>query len=171
MSYSTNGFTPVSEPMRMTATLSQSAANRLAAIFTGEQLDAALDSAARAARATVACFAAAPVDCWADHDDATGLATIEFVVEFFVPPPSLDTFHRELEAQLLRTSPRYVTGRYQGEFAPCALQCVGGGTFHQYRVTCRASAADQRETRWSRDRVLLDGILHQARTGWRELDT
>jgi hypothetical protein len=159
----------VATPGLVPSIISQSAVGRLAELFTSEQLDAAMDRAARGSRATVAVFAAAPVDCRADKDIDDSAAAIEFVVEFFVPPTSLDLFHRELEAQLLLASPRYVAGRYRGEFGPCALHNISTGTFHQHRITYASSAADQRQSRWSGDRLFLDGILHQARTGWREL--
>jgi hypothetical protein len=159
MSQSTTMFTPVPD-----ASLIRGATtDRLGDLFTRELLDVAMDRAARHSRATVAVFAAAPVEC------PRFLAAIEFVVEFFVPPTSMEMFHRELEAQLLLLSPGYVSGRYRGEFAACALHNISSGTFHQYRITCRASAADQRQSRWSRDRLYLDGVLHQDRTGWREL--
>ena len=170
-------FTPVPQPVPHSVSrgevvppiAAKSAVDRLAELFTAEQLDAAIDRAARGSSSAVAVFAAAPVDCWGDGIGTEGVAAIEFVVEFFVPPASLDLFHRELEAQLLILSPRYVTGRYRGEFGPCALHSISAGIFHQYRVTCRASSDDQRDSRWSRDRLLLDGVLHQSRTGWREL--
>lgn len=162
-------FVPVPRPETMPAILAKGAGDRLSDLFSAEQLDAAMDRAARACSAAVAVFAAAPVDCWGDGTGSEGVAAVEFVIEFFVPPTSLEQFHRELEAQLLLVSPRYVTGRYRGEFGPCAVHTISAGTFHQYRVICRNSAAEQREGRWSRDRMFLDGILHQSRTGWREL--
>jgi hypothetical protein len=169
MSQSTTYFTPVPDPAPLPVIVSSGAVERLSELFTAEQLDAAMDRAAQCSKATVAVFAAAPIDCWADQDSASGAVAIEFVVEFFVPPASQELFHRELEAQLLLASPRYVAGRYRGDFGPCGLHSISFGTFHQYRITCRASAADQRESRWCRDRLFVDGILHQARTGWREL--
>ena len=162
-------FNPIPAPQALPPILLLNAVESLAQMFTPEQLDAAMDRAARCPRATVAVFAAAPIEGWADQDAAEGFAAIEFVVEFFVPPASLELFHRELEGQLLRLSPRYTLGRYRGEFATCGLHAIAAGTFHQYRITCRTSAADQRDSRWSPDRLLLDGILHQSRTGWREL--
>lgn len=168
MSQSTTYFTPMPHPDLLPAILPRGTTDQLSELSTAEQLDTAMDRAARCSEATVAVFAAAPIDCWADPNDK-GAAAIEFVVEFFVPPASQELFHRELEAQLLMASPRYVAGRYRGDFGPCGLHSISFGTFHQYRITCRTSAADQREARWSRDRLFLDGILHQARTGWREL--
>ena len=112
---------------------------QLAGLFVADELDAAMDHAARFAQATVSIFAAAPVDCW----DESESAAIEFAVEFLVPPPSLDVFHRELEAQLLRQSPRYVAGRYRGDFGPCVIRSIPDGAFHQSRVAWRSTAADQ----------------------------
>ena len=169
MSLSTTIFTPVADRPVSLCPLVPEAVAHLADLFTSEQLDTAMDRAARASHATVAVFAAAPVDCRDEKTLDSGSAAVEFVVEFFVPPSSMDLFHRELESQLLQASLQYADGRYRGEFAACVLHSILVGTFHQYRITCRASAADQRQFRWSRDRILLDGILHQARTGWREL--
>jgi hypothetical protein len=139
----------------------------LATFFASGQIDTAIDRAARISRAVVAAFAAAPAECW-DERHADTLA-VEFVLEFFVPPPSLELFHRELEAQLLLCSPRYVTGRYRGAFAPCTLHAIPAGTFHQQRFAAGIAAEEQREARWASDRaVLVQPLLHQARTGWRE---
>lgn len=169
MSLSTTIFTPVTDRPIVLGPLVPGAVEHLADLFTSEQLDTAMDRAARASHATVAVFAAAPVNCRDQKSQDGASAAVEFVVEFFVPPSSMDLFHRELESQLLQASTPYVDGRYRGEFAACVLHSILVGTFHQYRITCRTSAAEQRQVRWSRDRILLDGILHQARTGWREL--
>ena len=99
--------------------------------------------------------------------DLTGMVPSSAELAAFVADASADKRTKLIDKLL--ASPRYVAGRYRGEFGPCALHSISAGTFHQYRVTCRTSAADQRESRWSRDRLLLDGILHQDRTGWREL--
>jgi hypothetical protein len=42
------------------------------------------------------------------------------------------------------------------------------GAFHQWRSAWRVSPRVQRDHRWSTDRDLLDGLLRQALTGWRE---
>ena len=161
-------FTPVGDPSQRSQCLAPEAVQHLADLFTSEQLDTAMDRAARVSHATVSVFAAAPVDHWAEKTRGEGLAAVEFVVEFFVPPSSMDLFHRELESQLFQASASYVAGLHNGEFAPSVLHSILVGTFHQYRITCRTSAAEQRQFRWSRDRILLDGILHQSRTGWQE---
>ncbi len=168
MSETRSIFTPVIDPSKRSMYLAPEAVQHLADLLTSEQLDIAMDRAARASRATVSVFAAAPVDHWDEKKLEGGLAAVEFVVEFFVPPSSMDLFHRELESQLLQASPQYVEGICCGEFAPSVLHSILVGTFHQYRITCRTSAAEQRQFRWSRDRILLDGVLHQSRTGWKE---
>jgi hypothetical protein len=139
-------------------------AQRLAGTFTAEQLDMAMDIAARASEAVVSIFAAAPLDCWEKNESVA----IEFAVEFMVPPSSLDLFHRGLEAQLHRISPRYLTGRYRGEISLSVLRCIPGGAFHQHRIICGSTADDQRDARWSPDRGLVDEIVHQAQIGWRD---
>ena len=151
-------------PHALPATLT----DRLAGLFTPDQLDQAMDRAARQARATVAVFAAAPADTWNEHCTAGECAAVEFVVEFFVPPPSLEQFHRELEAQLLRLSPDYLRGRSRGVFATCVLRQVSVGTFHQHRVAAKVCGLPPCDRRWSRDRGHVEGVLRQARTGWRE---
>src|SRR5438445_272406 len=101
-------LSPDARPAASALTVSR-ALGQLATLFTADTLDAAMDRAARAAKATVATFTAAPADCWgAGDDDAPGAAAVEFVVEFFVPPASLALFHRKLEAQLLLASPPYL---------------------------------------------------------------
>jgi len=138
--------------------------DRLAELFEVEQLDVAMDRAARCAQATVAVFAAAPLD----RSNETESAAIELAIEFFVPPASLELFNRELEAQLLRLNPKYVAGRNRGDFGPCVLRNIPFGAFHQHRVAWRFTADQQRQARWSKDRALLDEVLHQARVGWRD---
>jgi hypothetical protein len=142
----------------------QASTQRLAGTFSAEQLDMAMDIAARSSEAIVSIFAAAPLDCSEKNESVA----IEFAVEFMVPPCSIDLFHRALEAQLLRISPRYLTSRYRGEFRPSVLRCIPGGAFHQHRVVCGATAREQRDARWSLERGLVDGITHQARIGWRD---
>ena len=156
-----SGFTPVDVPARTSGDRLQ----QLRSAFTAEQLDVAIDRAARSARGTVALFAAAPLDCW---DEREGQAAIELVVEFFVPP-ALGHFHRELEAQLLAVSPSYVLGRHQGDFMACILHSIGAGTFHQHRIGEGISAEAQRAGRWSVDRGMVEEVLHQSRVGWREV--
>jgi hypothetical protein len=159
------GIIPVDLPAPKPAVASRDLFEQLGAAFTAEQLDVAIDRAARSARGTVAAYAAAPVDCW---DEREGQAAVEVVVEFFVPP-LLGSFYRELEAQLLLASPRYAAGRDGGDFRPCVLHSIGAGTFHQHRVTIGMSAPEQCAGRWSGDRALIEAILHQSRTGWREV--
>src|SRR5260370_36233252 len=144
--------------------------HRLAEIFTAEQLDAAMDRAGRSAQAVVAAFAAAPTDCSVIGESANGVsAAIEFAIEFLVPPCSLDLFHRELEAQLLRDSVQYVASRYRGEFAPCMVHEIPAGAFHQHRLVWRFAAERQSSLPWSRGRELVDGVLRLARLGRRGL--
>jgi hypothetical protein len=157
---------PAAMPELLHLRARRGASERLAEVFTAEQIDAAVDRAARASRCTVAVFAAAPAECW--EDDGRSGACAEFVIEFFVPPASVELFHRELEAQLLLASRRYVTGRYRGDYLPCSVHAVEAGTCHQYRIATRMAADELREARWSQRRELIDALLHQARTGWRE---
>ena len=142
---------------------------RLAGLFTGDQLDAAMDRAAGASRAVVAVFAASPVDCWNEHCDGGEAAAVEWVIEFFVPPPSLEQFHRELESQLLQMSRTYVAGRTRGAFAPCVLRNVAGGTFHQYRYATKCGGLPVGDWRWSVNRDYVTGVMHQARVGWQSM--
>lgn len=156
--------TPVSHPAKLHPPLRE----HLASLFTSKDLDAAVDQAARFTQATVATFAAAPADTWNENCSAGEWPAIEFVVEFFVPPPSLETFHRELEARLLRLSREYYASRAKGLFAPSVLRCVPAGSFHQYRVTLKRTDAGHAMDRWSASRSFVDGLLHQARIGWRD---
>lgn len=127
------------------------------------QLDEAVDYAARVSRATVSEFLAAP--------SAAASATppaIEVAVEFFVPPTSGDAFARELDRALTRRSLAYAAARRAGEIEAIRVRAIPAGTFHQWRSAWKVSSRAQHEHRWSADRGLLDGLLHQARTGWRE---
>ena len=142
---------------------------RLAGLFTGEQLDGVMDRAAAASKAVVSVFAASPVDCWNEQCDTGESAAVEWVVEFFVPPPSLEIFHEALEAQLQRASRAYASERSRGVFAQCVMRTVSGGIFHQFRVAGKCSGLMSGDWRWSRDRDYITGVLHQARIGWQSI--
>lgn len=145
--------------------------DRLAGLFTPADLDRVIDRAARACKCVVAVFAAAPAHCWNEHCAGGECVAVEWAVEFLVPPASLETFHRELEAQLLRASQAYVVGRSRGLFAPCILRNVPGGTFHQHRVAAKCDGPmTDADHRWSADHGYVGAVLHQARIGWHEID-
>src|SRR5258708_6834198 len=97
---------------------------RLAELFSAAQLDQAMDKAGRISQASVAVFAAAPIE-----GDGAEAPAIEFAVESMVPPVSLDFFHRQLESHLAQINPRYLTARYRGEFAPCIVRAIPPGAF------------------------------------------
>jgi hypothetical protein len=130
------------------------------------QLDEAVDYAARVSRATVSEFLAAPTAA-----PGTMPPAIELAVEFFVPPTSAEVFARELDRALIRRSPAYAAARRAGEVEAIRVQVIPAGTFHQWRSAWKVSPRCQHEQRWSSDRRLLEGLLHQARTGWREVGT
>ena len=144
-----------------------SAREHLATLFTVADLDREMDQTSRFSRATVATFAAAPADTWNEHCTGGEWPAVEIVVEFFVPPPSLEAFHRDLESRLLRASPAYLAARSRGLFAPCILRCVPAGSFHQHRLADRRTAVHDHE-RWSHSREFIAGLLHQVRIGWRD---
>jgi hypothetical protein len=129
-------------------------------------LDEAVDYAARVSRATVSEFLAAPCAV-----SGTMPVAIELAVEFFVPPTSDDAFVRELDRALTRRSLAYAAGRRAGDVQTIRVSVIPAGTFHQWRSAWKVSPRLQHDQRWSPDRRLLDGLLHQARTGWREVGT
>jgi hypothetical protein len=128
-----------------------------------KQLDQAVDYAARVSHAAVGEFLAAPADI-------TGPAcpAIEIAVEFFVPPTSAEQFADELERAMVRRSLHYSAARRSGLAGPLQLQVLPAGAFHQWRKAWTIDATAQHNRRWAADRQLLDGILRQARIGWRE---
>jgi hypothetical protein len=130
------------------------------------QVDEAVDYAARVSRATVSEFLAAP-----SAMRGTMPPAIELAVEFFVPPTSEDEFARELDRALTRRSLAYAGARRAGGVEAIRVRVIPAGTFHQWRSAWKVSSRSQHERRWSSDRRLLDGLLHQARTGWREVGT
>jgi hypothetical protein len=131
------------------------------------QIDEAMDYAARVARAIVGEFVAAP----AGPAGGPAAASIEVAVEFFVPPASPRQFADELDRALVRRSLAYAAARRSGAVAALTLTVLPPGAFHQWRSAWKVDPRTQHTRRWSDDRTLLDGVLHQARTGWRELLT
>jgi hypothetical protein len=93
---------------------------------------------------------------------------IELAVEFFVPPISTPEFAHELDRALMRRSMPYSAARRANAIDPIRLAVVPPGTFHQWRAGWRISLSFQQERRWSLDRSLIDTLLRQAETGWRE---
>ena len=138
----------------------------LSDLITPQQLDEAVDCAARAVRATVATFVASPMNTFPGGQPTTAL---EIAIEFFVPPDANDVFAHELDVQLLRMSLGYAQGRRRCRLAPPAVRPVPGGTFHQWRMAHRHDDLAQHFDRWSRQRRILDSVLEQARVGWHEL--
>jgi hypothetical protein len=134
-------------------------------------LDDAVDYAARIAKATVGEFLAAPVDGDSDvRDNNDGTShSLEIGVEFLVPPCSLDDFARELDRALIRRSPQYAAARRGGQAGAIRVIALPPSAFHQWRSAWRIDPSAQHARRWSDDRELLDGILRQASTGWREI--
>jgi hypothetical protein len=127
------------------------------------QLDAAIDYAARVCSATVSEFLAAPIQ----GDAPRGL---EVAVEFFVPPGCpAERFASELDRALVRRSIEYAALRLAGDAPPLRVTALPPGAFHQWRAAWKVDRAAQHARRWADDRRLIDGILHQALTGWREI--
>lgn len=127
------------------------------------QIDEAVDYAARACKAAVSEFLASPAR---PGDAAT--PSIELAVEFFVPPADIVVFARELDRALTRRSLCYAGARRGGDVGPMRVTVIPGGAFHQWRSAWDVSPRVQHDHRWSADRKLLDGLLRQALTGWRE---
>ena len=152
-------------------------AQRLVLAMSPEQLDKAVDKAAQISQAIVAQFAAAPTmighaSATLNHLGAsivTGVPALEIAVEFFVPPCAAETFRHELEGQLQRKCPPYAAARSHGELGPVIVRTVPSGSFHQWRIVWRTSSESQRAQRWAVDRGMIDGLLHQAQHGWREM--
>ena len=142
----------------------------LVELFSPEQLDVAIDIAARCAHATVALFGAAPGIATRRSSGLQDGVAMEFVIEFFVPPESLEDFHRELETQLVRMSPGYQLRRNVGDLERCIVQRVPAGTFHQYRIASRVTPQAVRGGRWSGGRDVVDGVLVHARSGWHDTE-
>lgn len=131
------------------------------------QLDGAVDYAARVCAATVSEFLAAPTDC-----DALPLRPpgIEVAVEFFVPPGlGAVRFAGELDRELVRRSVEYAALRRAGHAPPLRVTVLPPGAFHQWRAAWNVDRAAQHARRWAGDRQLIDGVLRQASTGWREI--
>jgi hypothetical protein len=128
-----------------------------------DHLDRATYEAARAVAATVARYAAAP---GGGRGDA---GHVEVVVEFLVPPASVEAFARALEAGLRRGSRGYAAARASGAVGPVRVRAVPPGAFHQWRVAWGRGDAELAAARWSDDRDVVEGVLRQAHVGWREL--
>jgi hypothetical protein len=127
------------------------------------QIDGAVDYAARACKAAVSEFLSSP----ARPADAP-VPSIELAVEFFVPPADITAFARELDRALTRRSPCYAGARRAGSVGPLRVTVIPSGAFHQWRSAWNVPPRVQHDHRWSADRELLDGLLRQALTGWRE---
>jgi hypothetical protein len=136
----------------------------LASLADRRQVDEAVDYAARVCRATVSEFLASPELA----ADAAHRPAVELALEFFVPPASHETFAREFDRAMARRSMDYAAARRAGLVAAARLTVIAAGTFHQWRSAWRVTPRRQHDGRWSADRRLLDGLLHQARTGWHE---
>ena len=137
---------------------------QIGALAEPRQIDEAMDFAARMTRATVGEFVAAP-----GRGGPGELPGIEAAVEFFVPPHSTQAFTLELDRALVRRSMQYNAARRGEQVGAIHLHVMPPGTFAQWRSTFNRCAGSTREARWGSSRELLDGILMQARIGWREL--
>jgi hypothetical protein len=142
------------------ATVSSAPASDLAE---SRQIDEAIDYAARVCKATVSEFLASPA-----HPGETPAISIDLALEFFVPPIDDATFARELDRALIRRSMTYAAARRAGIVGPLRVTPIPAGAFHQWRSAWNVSPRVQHDHRWSADRQLLDGLLRQAMTGWRE---
>ncbi|HYE18954.1 MAG TPA: GH3 auxin-responsive promoter family protein [Tepidisphaeraceae bacterium] len=151
----------VAGPRRDTA---PEAVGQLFALTDPRQIDEAIDYAARVHRATVGEFVAAPSPV-----GAAGLPWVELAIEFFVPPESVAALATEVDRALTRRSMEYAAARRSDQVGPVRVAVVPPATFHQWRVAWRIAPADTRAGRWSADRAVLESVLHQARTGWREV--
>ncbi|HSI33388.1 MAG: GH3 auxin-responsive promoter family protein [Phycisphaerae bacterium] len=139
------------------------AVGQLFALAEAKQIDEAIDYAARVHRATVGEFVAAPSPI-----GAAGLPWVELAIEFFVPPESVAALATDVDRALTRRSMEYAAARRSDQVGPVRVAVVPPATFHQWRVAWRIAPADTRAGRWSADRAVLESVLHQARTGWRE---
>lgn len=123
------------------------------------QIDEAIDYAARQQRAIVSEFLAAP---------ASDNSHIDIAIEFFVPPASLDDFTRELDRALVRRTLGYSTARRASQVLPLRVVVLPAGAFHQWRVAWNIATSRQHERRWSPQRDLIEALLRQGETGFRE---
>lgn len=128
------------------------------------QIDDAVDYAARVTRGTVSEFLASP-----RLGTEGAPAAIDLAVEFFVPPDAAGGFAVEFDRALARRSMVYATARRTGQVAPARITVIPAGTFHQWRSAWKVSSRWQHEHRWSADRQMLEGLVRQAETGWREV--
>lgn len=128
------------------------------------QIDEAVDYAARVCKATASEFLAAP----SVTTDPTA-PSIDLAVEFFVPPTCVNLFADELDRALARRSMPYAAARRAGDVVPLRVTVIPPGSFHQWRSAWKVLPRAQHDRRWSADRQMLDGLIRQARTGWREL--
>jgi hypothetical protein len=124
------------------------------------QLDEAVDYAARVCKAVVGEFLAAP--------GGGGQRAMEVAIEFLVPPSSVERFAEELDRAMVRRSLGYSADRREGRTGAAQVTVLPSGAFHQWRAAWRQDARVQRARRWSVTRQFIDGIVQQARTGWRE---
>lgn len=126
--------------------------------------DEAVDYAARASRATVSEFIAAP-----SAPDDQGRRWIDVAIEFFVPPCSLACFADELDRALIRRSLVYGAARRGGRAEAACVTPLSSSVFHQWRVAWKVTHRTQHAHRWSNDRAMLEQVLRYATTGWREV--
>ena len=127
-------------------------------------LDEAIDYAARVCHGTVCEFLAAPSRC-----ELAGARFVQMVVEFFIPPASIDQLADELDRAMIRRSLDYSSARRSGNATSVRVTALSPSIFHQWRMAWKIDPQDQRNRRWSHDRQMLDHILLYANDGWREL--
>jgi hypothetical protein len=136
----------------------------LASWLDANTLDLAIDLASRQSHAVTAAYAASP----ADHVGRFACIAVQVAAEFHVPPLALEQFRMELDRYLSGQCRQYAAARREGDLAAPLVWSVPAGTFHQWRLVWSHSLEAQQERRWSRDESLVEGILQQARVGWRE---
>ncbi len=136
----------------------------LGALAQIRQIDQSIDYAARAAKSTVSEFLAAPSIL-----DAGGLPWIEVAVEFFIPPHSAADFAIQLDRALIRRSMEYSAARRSDQIQAIHLTLLPPGAFHQWRMAWNIDPRMQHDNRWTPSRRMLESVVHQAQTGWREM--
>jgi hypothetical protein len=157
------------EPQRETRGGVASPQQELFEMITVDQLDAAVDRAARLVSGTVAVFLAAPAiaaDARAGNCDR---ACIEFAIEFFVPPTEPADLPVALDRAISQRCSRYANARRKGEAVGPIVHIVAPGSFHQWQVAWRGAEVLPIAERWSAERSTLCNLLRQAEMGWREL--
>jgi GH3 auxin-responsive promoter len=133
--------------------------------LTPDQLDRAVDRAAKISSATAALFIASPTEPLT----IPGNVHVELAIEFFVPPISVHELEAEVDRSLMKISADYAGAREAKLLDPASVNVVPPGTFHQWRHAWRMEEAIPPAMRWSLDRDAIDSLLRHVKLGWREL--